>query len=193
MRYTPMITAFVATLFTATQAHSQFVPNTLNVELNKTQIVRLPQSASAVLIGNPDIADVTVHSRNTLFVVGRGYGETNLIVLGPDGREIMDADLTVVNSLPKNGVRLYNAKQRETYSCIPYCQPAPVLGDNPAFIGSNSNTQSPLSSATAQGIAAPVGGQAPSSNNDLIGGPSGEDSFDGVSAPAGNEGFGSGF
>jgi len=48
------------------------------VELNKTEIVRLPGAAASVIIGNPKIADVTVQSSDLLFVVGRGYGETNL-------------------------------------------------------------------------------------------------------------------
>ena len=52
-----------------------------SVDLNKTEVVYLPENAGAVVIGNPQIADVSVHSANTLFVVGRGYGETNLIVL----------------------------------------------------------------------------------------------------------------
>ena len=114
------------------------------VELNKTEIVRLPGSAASIIIGNPKIADVTVQSSDLLFVVGRGYGETNLIILDANGNTMMDADLQVVNSLPHNGVRLYNGKNRETYSCIPYCGPAPVLGDNAEFIGNNTSKEEKL-------------------------------------------------
>ncbi len=109
-----------------------------SVDLNKTEIVRLPENAGAVVIGNPEIADVTVHSANTLFVVGRGYGETNLIVLNTAGHTIMNANIQVINTLSRQGVRLYNGKSRESYSCSPYCLPAPILGDNPEFIGNNT-------------------------------------------------------
>jgi len=108
------------------------------VELNKTEVVRLPGNASAVVIGNPKIADVSVHAVDTLFVVGRGFGETNLIVLDSQGRTMMNADIQVVSTTPQNGVRLHNAKSRETYACAPYCQPAPVLGDDAAFISKNT-------------------------------------------------------
>ena len=63
------------------------------VELNKTEIVRLPGAASSIIIGNPKIADVTVQSSDLIFVVGRGYGETNLIILDSLGNTMMNADL----------------------------------------------------------------------------------------------------
>jgi len=125
------------------------------VELNKTEILRLPRAASSIIIGNPKIADVTVQSSDVLFVIGRGFGETNLIILDANGSTMMDADLQVVNSLPSHGVRLYNGKSRETYSCIPYCGPSPVLGDNPAFIRSNTAEEQRLNSFTAFGPSTP--------------------------------------
>ena len=127
--------ATVAVLFSASMA---LAGGLYSVDLNKTEIVRLPENAGAVVIGNPEIADVTVHSANTLFVVGRGYGETNLVVLNSSGHTIMNADIQVVNKISSNGVRLYNGKMRESYSCVPYCMPSPILGDDPVFIQSNS-------------------------------------------------------
>jgi len=193
MRSLTITLALLATTLTSTQAISQVGGSHYNVELNKTKIVRLPQAASAVLVGNPDIADVSVHSVNTLFVVGRGYGETNLIVLGANGQEIMDANLTVVNTLSNNGVRLYNAKQRETYSCLPFCQPSPILGDSPAFIGSNSNTEPALGNSVALGASttpANTGGGASSNGgSDLAGGNSNQEPVD----SNGSSQFGSGF
>lgn len=119
------------------------------VEINKTEILRLPRAAASIVVGNPRIADVTVQSTDTLFVVGRGFGETNLIILDTNGDIILDADLQVVNSLPTHGVRLYNGTSRETYSCIPYCGPSPVLGDDPGFIGDNTAAEKELNNTTA--------------------------------------------
>jgi len=134
------------------------------VELNKTEIVRLPGAAASIIIGNPKIADVTVQSSDLLFVVGRGYGETNLIILDANGNTMMNADLQVVNTLPQHGVRLYNGKSRETYSCIPYCGPSPVLGDTPAFIGNNTSDAEELDPfpafAASQSQSAPAAGQS---------------------------------
>lgn len=120
-----------------------------SVELNKTQVVYLPSSASAVVIGNPEIADVSIHSANTIFVVGRGYGETNLVVLDTAGQKIMDTNIQVLNNLAAHGVRLYNGKSRETYSCVPYCQPAPVLGDSQAFLGAHESNSDPITNDLA--------------------------------------------
>ena len=108
------------------------------VDLNKTQILRLPAAAGSVIIGNPAIADVTVHSPTMIMVVGRGFGETNLIVLDRNGETMVDADIQVTSITPTNGVRLFNAKSRQTYSCSPYCQPSPVLGDAADHISANS-------------------------------------------------------
>jgi len=123
-----------------------------SVELNKTEVVYLPANAGAVVIGNPEIADVSVHSANTIFVVGRGYGETNLVVLNSAGHKIMDADIQVTNNLPTHGVRLYNGKERETYNCSPYCQPAPVLGDGAEFLSANQGSASEINNNIATGL-----------------------------------------
>jgi len=143
------------------------------VELNKTEIVRLPGAAASIVIGNPKIADVTVQSSDLIFVVGRGYGETNLIILDAQGNTMMNADLQVVNTLPRNGVRLYNGKARETYSCIPFCGPSPVLGDQGDYISDNTSAENNLTSfpAFSASTSAPrqeqrAAGGAPSNMND---------------------------
>ncbi|MGJ8558888.1 MAG: pilus assembly protein N-terminal domain-containing protein [Litorimonas sp.] len=130
------------------------------VDLNKTQILRLPTAAGSVIIGNPAIADVTVHSPTTIMVVGRGFGETNLIVLDRNGDTMVDADIQVTSITPSNGVRLFNGKSRQTYSCAPYCQPSPVLGDSAEHISTNSSQGPATASPSAifdQGSSGPVG------------------------------------
>ena len=62
---------------------------------------------------------------------------------------MLNADLQVVNTLSNHGVRLYNGKERETYSCIPFCGPSPVLGDTTRFIGNNTSTEQSLNASTA--------------------------------------------
>jgi|GEM_PF-1041274 len=122
-----------------------------SVELNKTEILRLPAAASAVVIGNPSIADVSVHAADTLFVVGRGYGETNLIVLDQQGRTLMDADIQVSQSPTSKSVRVFNRGSRQSFNCAPKCQPAPVLGDSPDFIGDFTSTERSIVSSEALG------------------------------------------
>jgi hypothetical protein len=105
------------------------------VELNKTHVLRLPAPASAVVIGNPKIADVSVHSDNTLFLLGRGYGETDILILDAQGNTILHTDIRVIGSQASGNVSLIiPGEGRNTYNCTPYCRPAPIIGDNPTFI-----------------------------------------------------------
>lgn len=134
---------------TPVAAQSASPHGSYTVELNKTEIVRLPGPASSIIVGNPKIADVTVQASDLIFVVGRGYGETNLIILDARGNTMMNADLQVVNTLPRSGVRLYNGSNRMTYSCMPYCGPSPVLGDERGFISSNTSGEEKLTSFPA--------------------------------------------
>lgn len=124
-----------------------------NVELNKTEIVYLPEAASAIVIGNPEIADVSVHSDDTIFIVGRGFGDTNLIILNAAGQTVMNADVHVTGSSSNRNVRIYNGgnAKRATYNCAPYCQPSPVLGDDSGFIGANVTQTNEITNTFASG------------------------------------------
>ena len=169
--------------------------NVYKVELNKTEIVRLPGPASSIIVGNPNIADISVQSVDTIFVVGRGYGETNLIVLDAQGNTMMDANLQVVNTLSPHGVRLYNAKSRETYSCIPYCGPSPVLGDSADFIGGNTNANARLDSSNVASSGASSGASSaasPSASSGTTAGGAGGDVSQAFGTNQGtSQGFGS--
>ena len=109
-----------------------------SVQLNKTEILHLPAAAGAVIIGNPDIADVTIHAADTLLVVGKGYGETNLIIMDKQGNTIMNSDIQVITPQSKNQVRIFNANSRMTYNCGPSCNPSPTLGDSDDFVQGNT-------------------------------------------------------
>ena len=143
---------------------------TYSVELNKTEVVRLPAPASTVIVGNPSIADISIHSPDTIFVIGRSYGETNLTILDHAGQTILDADIQVNNNVPRNGLRVFfGASGRQSYNCSPYCAAAPVLGDSPGFIAANSGgggtINNPVafgnsSSGSAGGISGGAGGSS---------------------------------
>ena len=150
------------------------ISQTYTVGLNKTEIVRLPSPASAILVGNPSIADISIHSADTIFVVGRSYGETNMLILDTAGNTILNADIQVNNVLPRNGLRVYyGGSDRETYSCTPYCAAAPVLGDTTGFIGANSAAGAPIDNTIALGS---------TSSNTVIDAPSQAAAVDDVSS-----------
>jgi hypothetical protein len=49
-----------------------------------------------VIVGDPSVADVLVVDRRTLFVQGKGYGETEVVVLDAEGRTVWQGDVAVV-------------------------------------------------------------------------------------------------
>ena len=108
----------------------------VDVTLDRTGVVRLPASAAAVVVGNPDIADIAVHSTDTLLVLGRSYGRTNILAMDAAGRIIADTAVHVGAGSHHSRLRVYEgSKSRRTFACEPDCLPAPELGDDAGFLG----------------------------------------------------------
>ena len=99
--------------------------DSLNVRLDKAEILRLDYPASIVIVGNPQIADVTVESPNMLFVTGLTAGETNLIILDDSGESIMEYDLVVVSEVDRQVTVHRNVEVLTTFSCKPRCIEVP--------------------------------------------------------------------
>lgn len=137
-----------------------------SVELNKTELLRLGGQAGAVIVGNPAIADVSVHASDTLLVIGRGYGETNLIILDKAGQIMIDADIQVIGPNLRQGVRIFNGSSRSTYSCAPQCLPAPIMGDDPSFVASYSGKTTNAQNTSALGASTSGYSHSTSSNPD---------------------------
>ncbi|WP_279481031.1 pilus assembly protein N-terminal domain-containing protein [Aureimonas sp. SK2] len=101
----------------------------LTVAVDHARILRIPREAGSVIIGNPSIADITVHDARTLVLTGRSYGNTNLVVLDASGEVVLD-DTVVVSGNEDNSLRVYRQASRSTYSCSPNCEPKVVIGDD---------------------------------------------------------------
>ena len=54
----------------------------------------LPTAPGAIVIGNPSIADVSIQGQN-IFIHGRSFGQTNLIILDLQGNQVANFDLMV--------------------------------------------------------------------------------------------------
>lgn len=110
----------------------------LTVPVDHARAVRLSEAASAVIVGNPVIADVTPHDENMFLITGKSFGSTNIIALDQDGRQIYSAEIRVVGA---NGGRLtvHRGLARESYHCVGACERIPVPGD---FVESFDNVLS---------------------------------------------------
>ncbi len=100
--------------------------DSFHVEPNKTKPLRVRTPVASVAVGNPEIADISVHDANLILVTGRTFGRTNLILFDGEGRQIYAADLVVSDNAPGN-VTIARAGQTQTYDCAPQCRPLPGL------------------------------------------------------------------
>jgi Flp pilus assembly secretin CpaC len=102
--------------------------DSITVQTDHAQVLKLPPRATTIVIGNPMIADVTVQKNGSMVVTGKSYGTTNLIAQDPTGAVIGES-LIKVEAASDGVVVLQRGLERETYSCTPQCQPTLSLGD----------------------------------------------------------------
>lgn len=68
--------------------------------LNKSVVIKLPAEAKDVIVGNPEIVDAVVRTKNTAYLFARMTGQTNIFFFDASGQQIMNIDLEVaVDSL----------------------------------------------------------------------------------------------
>jgi hypothetical protein len=92
------------------------------VPINHAERISVRGAAASVVVGNPDIANVTVVDTHTLYIMGRGAGSTNIVVLDKAGRPIFSGDVTVAAS--GTNVNLYRGNQHFLFNCTQSCIPA---------------------------------------------------------------------
>ena len=98
------------------------------VESNKSTSLKLSGAAASVVIGNPRVADVAVHDANLIFITGRSFGTTNLLVFSESGEEIFAGDV-VVTTNTTNLLNVNRAGASNTYDCAPTCRSVLAIGD----------------------------------------------------------------
>jgi pilus assembly protein CpaC len=65
------------------------------VPINKSQVLKVDQPFSELLIGNPEIADVVALTNQTVYVLGKQLGTTNLTIYGAKRKLLAVLDLVV--------------------------------------------------------------------------------------------------
>jgi pilus assembly protein CpaC len=89
----------------------------LRIGLSKSAVVKLPAPAKDVIVGDPEIVDVVVKSRNTAYLFARKAGQTNIFFLDANGQQLLQLDLEVTldtkalkklldRAIPGNGIEV---------------------------------------------------------------------------------------
>lgn len=102
----------------------------LNVEIDRSSRISLRGAAASVIVGNPDIADVTVVDASTLFVTGKGYGVTEVVAVDALGRTLYQGEVVVTGG-STGSVRVWRGAQATEMACAASCAPS-VRNTGPA-------------------------------------------------------------
>lgn len=146
-----------AILSLAPVATPAFAETSIIVQLDRARLIKLPERATTVVIGNPLIADVAIQPSGLAVVTGKGFGATNVIVLDKQGAVLTEQTIEVKGPADPTVV-VYRGTYRETYSCTPECLRRMTLGDDPDYF---DKTLDQISSRNNQAMGAgakPSGG-----------------------------------
>jgi hypothetical protein len=100
----------------------------ITVHLDQARILKLPDRAATVVIGDPLIADLSIQPGGLAVVTGKAFGATNVVVLDKSGAVLSEKNIEVKGP-DEPLVVVYRGVTRQTYSCTPECSPRATLGD----------------------------------------------------------------
>jgi Flp pilus assembly secretin CpaC len=102
----------------------------LAVPVDQVRKVPFAGLASSVSPGNPAIADVNVVDEQTILVVGKKPGVTNLVIMDRAGRTLFNDRIVVSASGGLDSVQISRGGKTTAYACAPYCMTL-----NPGAVG----------------------------------------------------------
>jgi hypothetical protein len=140
-------------LFLAAGASAVRADDTIVVHLDDATVIKLPDRATTVVIGNPLIADLSVQPGGLAVITGKSYGATNFLIMDKSGAVLTEHTVEVQGSTDKIVV-VYRGIKRSTYSCTPECAARVTLGDDTQFF---TDTLGQMGARNAQSLAAGAG------------------------------------
>lgn len=123
------------------------------VNIDQAKLIRIPDRVATIIVGNPLIADITLQTGGILVVTGKGYGATNFVAMDRGGEVLVDR-IILVEGPADPIVTVYRGIERESYSCMPICQPRVTLGDSERFFRAAIEQAGALSGQAAGAAAA---------------------------------------
>jgi hypothetical protein len=101
---------------------------TVTVKTDQAKMLNIAGVAGTVVVGNPNIADVTVRGTQ-VFVHGRIQGATNVIILDREGTQLANIEVSVETGT-SGAMAVYGAGRRYSYNCAPNCESSLHVGDS---------------------------------------------------------------
>ena len=127
---------------------------TVNVRLDQNTLMELKAPAGTVLIGDPSVVDISLITPRRIAILGKGYGQTNVIITDRTGRVIFEQEVEV-SRVSANRVSVYRGALVANFTCAPTCERTPSPGED----NSNYTTYaSPYKDHTANAQSNAAGG-----------------------------------
>jgi len=114
------IMALALTVALAATATAASAAQRLVVEKNHSARVSLNGAAGSVIVANPEIADVTVIDSRTVYIVGKGFGNSSVIITDQMGRPLFDGEI-VVTASQKGAITVYKGLKPSLMVCSTTC------------------------------------------------------------------------
>jgi Flp pilus assembly secretin CpaC len=83
---------------------SPVLAQSMNLEVDQSNSLRLPADASGIVVGNPGVADVIVHEPRVLLFIGKSVGTSSVLVVGKGGRKLYSGTIRVTSGQSAPGV-----------------------------------------------------------------------------------------
>jgi Flp pilus assembly secretin CpaC len=108
----------------------------LVVEKNHSARISLNGAAGSVIVANPAIADVNIIDSRTVYIVGKGFGNSSVIITDQMGRPLFDGEV-VVTASQKGAITVYKGLTPSLMVCSTICtsEEAATGNASPAALG----------------------------------------------------------
>ena len=107
--------------------------DSIGVNVDEAQVLKLPERVATIVIGNPLIADASLQGSGMLVITGKSFGSTNMVALDRAGKVVLDKTIQVGPPTSGDLVIVFKGVERESYSCNPNCERRLTLGDSPTY------------------------------------------------------------
>jgi len=102
----------------------------LSITLDSAELIQIDTEITVVQVGNPEIANVSVNTPQSIFVSGLTIGETGLLLLDGAGEIVLDLNVVVV---PKNERHVTVHRGSSTIQTL-ICHPRCLGVENPGIV-----------------------------------------------------------
>lgn len=105
------------------------------VPMDNVMLVSFKRPVATIYVGNPNVADVTMMDSRHAFVLGKNFGETNLIALDSDKTIVSNEPITVAHRVV-GSVTVFRGSDTNNYTCTQmHCETNPIPGDAATYFG----------------------------------------------------------